>query len=217
MTVVGAALRGRPAAQFLLVAAGLAHAPSPHTEGERDCLARYARGKRSVVELGVDRGAATAILRAAMSPTGSLYAVDPHPAGRLGVSFPRLIAHVEVARLPNGRVQWLRMTEAEAAAVLTDAEPDGAELVFSDCVFDYDALAGEWHRWRERVAPGGIFIQSTSQPFADRTDDDHDAVRFTRDVLLLDPDFECIEVIDTFTVLARHIDSQRSATVSATR
>lgn len=191
--------------RFLLVALGAAHSHSPHTERECECLARYARGKWRIVELGVDQAADTSILSAAMSRDGRLYAVDPYAVGRFGVSFPRLIARIQVSRVVGARVHWLRMTEAEAAPVLAELEPAGVELIFSDCVFDFESLACEWSRWRERLAPGGIFIQSTSRPFAGRTDEDHETVRFAREVLLREPDFDCVETIDTFTVLARRV------------
>jgi predicted O-methyltransferase YrrM len=196
-------LRQGPAARFLLVALGLAPGRSPHTQAERDCLARYAANAETVVELGVEQGTATALMRRGMSPSGRLYAVDPHPAGRLGVSFPRLIARRECSHAGEAHVEWLRMTEAEAASIVAGLEPHGVQLVFSDCVFDYESLDAEWRRWRSLVAAGGIFIQSTSRVQAPRTNEQHDTVRFARDVLLHDPDFDCVEAVDTFTILVR--------------
>lgn len=192
-----------PAARIPLVILGLAPGRSAHSAAEHACLARHAYGMKTIVELGVEQGVGTTVLKEAMAPTGRLYAVDPHPVGRLGVSFPRLIARMQVSRARGARVHWLRMTESAAATVLAEQEPEGVELIFSDCVFDYTSLDFLWSSWRPRVKPGGIFIQSTSQPVGTRTTPEHETVIFTRDVLVRDPDFEVAEVAGTFTVLRR--------------
>ena len=192
-----------PGVRMLAVVAGLAGGRTAHSEAERACLRRHADGKQSIVELGVHEGGSTTILRSSMSSDGRLYAVDPFPSGRFGISIPRIIARVSVARVHRGVVHGLRMTDTKAAEVFSRLEPAGADLVFSDCVFAWDALEREWRAWRDHVAPGGVFIQTTSRPVLPRTSHEHEVVRFTREVLLLDPDFECVDAVGTFTVLSR--------------
>jgi hypothetical protein len=193
----------RPFVRFMLALVHLAGADSPHTRREQELLARYASGKQRVLELGVEQGAGTAILRRSMRPGGVLYAVDPHPSGRFGVSFPLLVARLVVGRVKNGDVRWMRMTADRAAEALAQNEPRGFDLIVSDHRFDYEGLKAEWPIWRGSVAPGGIFIQSTSIPLHPRTSEGHGTVLFTRDVLLRDPEFECINSADTFTVFER--------------
>ena len=55
-----------------------------------------------------------------MDPTGLLYAVDPYPVGRLGISFQQRIARRELDRVSGGHVEWLRMSGAEAAHYIGD-------------------------------------------------------------------------------------------------
>ena len=65
---------------------GLAGPETQATIAERDCLCRHATACRRVVEIGVWHGVTTCRLRGQMAADGILYAVDPYPVGRLGVS-----------------------------------------------------------------------------------------------------------------------------------
>src|SRR5262245_38266785 len=75
---------------------------------ERACLVRHARGKRRLVEVGVWHGGTSRELRKAMAGDGVLYAVDPYPPGRLGISLPRIVGRRELKKVDNGRVEWIR-------------------------------------------------------------------------------------------------------------
>ena len=61
---------------------GLAPAEVWTTSAERECLVRHASGCRRIVEIGVWHGGTSKSLRAAIAPSGVLYAVDPYPPGR---------------------------------------------------------------------------------------------------------------------------------------
>src|SRR5437867_10467027 len=100
---------------FALWSLGLASAETQTSAAERDCLARYASGKRTLVEIGVWHGVTTCRLRRAMAANALLLCVDPYPAGRLGFSAPELIAHWEVGKVRNCAVKWVKRTGAEAA------------------------------------------------------------------------------------------------------
>jgi hypothetical protein len=73
--------------------------------GETACLVEYARNKRRLAEIGVWEGGTTKMLRQVMASDGVLFAIDPFPGGRLGLSYQRPIAHGEVRRIPNGTVR----------------------------------------------------------------------------------------------------------------
>ena len=94
---------------------GLAGPETQTTEAERECLVRYASGRRRLVEIGVWHGLTTSRLRSVMATDGVLSAVDPFPPGRLGFSAQKQIAHYEVGRIRNGTVRWLETDGAEAA------------------------------------------------------------------------------------------------------
>src|SRR5712691_9560812 len=104
------------AARWLKYCLGLRPADTQVTQAERACLARHGAGKRSMVEIGVLHGVTTSLLRSVMDPEGSIIGIDPHPPGRLGVSFERWIALREIARYPRGKAVLLRQFSYEAAA-----------------------------------------------------------------------------------------------------
>jgi predicted O-methyltransferase YrrM len=191
-----------PALRLVLVALHLSSGRSDHSEEEYACLRDWAAGRGTAVEIGVAEGRGTALIRTAIARDGVVFAVDPFPAGRLGFSPARLIARTRVRRASRRPVRWLRATAHEARPIVA-ATCETIEFVFSDACFTAPDLSTFWAEWRGLVAPGGIFVQSTSRPAPGRADSDHDTVRWTEEVLRRDPDFECVAIVGTFTVLRR--------------
>ena len=85
----------RVAWHLVLWSFGLAAAETQTSVAERECLAHYAAGRKRLVEVGVWHGVTTCVLRKAMASDGVLFAVDPYPVGRLGLSAQRLIARTK--------------------------------------------------------------------------------------------------------------------------
>jgi len=141
----------RVVAHFAAWAVGLAPPQTQTTAAERDCLARHARGRRRVVEIGVWHGVTTKRLRAVMDARGVLSAVDPFPAGRLGFSMQRLIARREVEGAPNATVVWIRRRGVDAAR---DHEP--VDFLFIDGDHSEEGLLGDWHAWSPLVQADGL-------------------------------------------------------------
>ena len=183
---------------YLAWTLGLAEAETQTTQAERDCLARHANGRRRLVEIGVWHGVTTRRLRTAMDPDGTLFAVDPFPAGRLGFSLQQRIAHHEVAGIENGRVTWVRATGADAAR---DHTP--VDFVFIDGDHSEQGLLADWNAWSPLVASGGIVALHDSRSSNDRLIDDAGSVKVTNEVILPDRRFELIDAVDTLTVLRR--------------
>lgn len=177
---------------------GLTAAETQTTAAERDCLARHAAGRARLVEIGVWHGVTTKRLRTAMAPDACLTAVDPFPKGRLGFSAAERIAHQEVATVDNGRVRWMRATGAAAAA-----GHDGVDFIFIDGDHSEEGLLADWTAWKGLVAPGGIVAIHDSRSTPDRQIDDAGSVKVTNRVIVRDPDFEVVEVVDSLTVVRR--------------
>jgi predicted O-methyltransferase YrrM len=155
------------------------------------------------VELGVWHGVTTRQLRSAMSPDAELWAVDPYPKGRLGVSFPEQIARREVDAVENGRVRWVRTSGVNAAALWREERREPADFVFVDGDHCYDAIAGDWAAWSGLVSPGGVIALHDSRSTPERPIDAAGSARFTRETILTDPRFRCIEEVDSLTVVER--------------
>jgi predicted O-methyltransferase YrrM len=177
---------------------GLTTATTQTTSAERDCLARYATGRRRLVEIGVWHGVTTKRLRAAMHAQGVLSAVDPFPVGRLGFSVQQRIAHREVNTIANGHIAWLRTTGAAAAR---DHQP--VDFVFIDGDHSEDGLLADWHAWSPLVEPGGIVALHDSRSTSERPIDEAGSVKVTNEVILRDDRFSVVDTVDSLTVLQR--------------
>ena len=128
---------------------GLAPATTQTTTAERDCLARYATGRRCLVEIGVWHGVTTRRLRAAMHAQGVLSAVDPFPVGRLGFSVQQHIAHREVDSIANGRVDLAADDWCERPRAITQP----VDFVFIDGDHSEHGLLADWRAWSPLVEP----------------------------------------------------------------
>ena len=193
----------RPLPHFLLWFAGARGAETQTTARERAALAMRAAGRRRLVEIGVWHGVTTAVLRQAMAPEGELWAVDPFPPGRLGVSLQRPIARGEVGRVRNGAVRWIRTTGEAAAALYRAERAPGVDLIFIDGDHSYDGLVRDWRAWSPLVAPGGVVCLHDSRSTPERRIDDAGSVRATSRVVRTDPAFELVEEIDSLTIVRR--------------
>ncbi len=188
---------GRSAARWLLHRCGLKPARTQLTEAERDCLARHAAGKRSLVEIGVMDGATTSLLRSVMDADGTITGIDPHPPGRLGVSFERWIALREAARHARGRAVLLRRASHDAAVGWTAP----IDFLFIDGDHSWAGIDRDWRDWSGFVAPGGVVALHDSVSVPTRAD--LDSVRYTREVILRDRRVRAIDAVESLTVLGR--------------
>ncbi len=188
---------------FLRWRFGLADAETQTTADERDAIARHAAGKRCLVEIGVWHGVTTCRIRAAMASDGVVYAVDPYPIGRLRFSFQLRIAHAEVARIPNGRVEWIRKTGEFAARDLSPKLDGEVDFVFIDGDHSWEGLKGDWEGWSPLVKPGGIISLHDSISTRLRPIHEAGSVRYTQDMIRRDPRFQVIEEVDSLTILHR--------------
>jgi predicted O-methyltransferase YrrM len=179
---------------------GFTPADTQTTDAERACLARGAAGKRAIVELGVYHGVSTRVMRSVMAPDGVITAVDPYPPGRLGVSFERMVAMREAARVSRGTVRWARQMSFEAAAGWR--EP--IDFVFVDGDHSWAGIERDWRDWTPHVVAGGVVALHDSRSVAWRAD--LDSVRFTRDVVARDPRFREVDAADSLTLWERRPD-----------
>lgn len=188
---------------WLLHALALRPADTQTTAPERACLARHAAGRRMLVEIGVMHGASTRLLCEAMAPEGTLVAVDPFPPGRLGVSFEWAVAHREVARAKPRGVVWRRERSEDTAG--SWVEP--IDFLFIDGDHSWTGIAHDWTAWSRFVEPGGVAALHDSIEVPGRAA--ADSVRYTREVVLADPRFHCVDRVDSLTVLRRAVETSQ--------
>jgi predicted O-methyltransferase YrrM len=188
-------------AKFLKWRLGLAGPEAWTSLAARDAAGRYAQGCARLAEIGVWQGAVTCRMRAAMASNAVLFAIDPYPAGRLGLNYQRLIARGEVSKIANGRVEWLRETGMDAAGnprVLAAAPFD---FVFIDADHSFERLRENWEGWAPLIAPGGVIaVHEGGVPGGPS---DHGGDRFCDRVARHDARFEVLETVDCLLILRR--------------
>ena len=182
---------------------GLAAAETQTTDDERAAIAKHCRGRRSLVEIGVWHGVTTKIMRSEMAEDGVLFAIDPFPAGRLGISLHQLIAHREVARIGRGQVKWIRALGREALERATAEGMRAVDFVFIDGDHSFEGIRQDWELWTPYVMSDGIVALHDSRSTPARNIESAGSVIFTREQILTDERFSLVEQVDSLTIMKR--------------
>lgn len=185
---------------WLLHTFQLRRADTQTTAAERACIAAYAAGRRRLVEIGVMHGASTRLICEVMAPDGTLTAIDPFPAGRLGVSFEYAIARREVSRGPARHIVWRRESSQRVGASWTQP----LDFLFIDGDHSRRGIDEDWTTWSRFVEPGGVVLLHDSRHVDGRPV--HECAAYTEEVIRRDPRFACIDGVETITVLERRAD-----------
>jgi predicted O-methyltransferase YrrM len=186
-------------ARYLL---GLDRAATQTSAAERETIARFARGRRQALEIGVFEGATTALIAKEIATDGTLFGVDPFFAGRLGICWGKIIAEREVNRAGVGRkVVLVRSLSHDAAVQIAN---DSFDFMFLDGDHSLRAIAQDWADWSGRVATGGVMLLHDTQvpPHNPRVRELGSYLYF-QDTISRDSRFELLETVDSLSVLRR--------------
>jgi hypothetical protein len=176
----GAAERGSWASRALghpfFAWAGVRGPRAQHTMAEHDAMERFARGCRSVVEIGVAEGASAVALRTAMDPGGTLYLVDPFHLSRVPLlNFLRRAARRAVSRNSGAQAVWIE--EFSHEAVRQWSRPIDFLLIDGD--HRESAVEQDWADWSPYVAEKGVVVFHDARLFANGwTSPEYGPVRF---------------------------------------
>lgn len=193
----------RVISHYLLWTCGLVPPETQTSVIEQACLARWAEGKKVIVEIGVWHGVNSSKLRRVMHPEGTLFAVDPFPKGRLGLSLQERIAHHEVDHIHNGKVRWVRQEGTDAAEAFRNWSSRPVEFIFIDGDHSWEGVRKDWEAWSNLVGEGGIVALHDSRSTPNRRIEGTGSVRYTNEVILKDPKFALVEQADSLTIVQR--------------
>lgn len=133
--------------------AGLRPLMAQHTKSEHFALEKYARGCRSLVEIGVAEGASAIALRTAMDPEGTLYLVDPFHLSRVPVlNFLRRAAHRAVSAGRGAKIVWIEAFSQEAARSWNGS----IDFLLIDGDHREEAVEQDWKDWTPHVTGNGV-------------------------------------------------------------
>ena len=180
---------------------GLEPADSQTTDAERLALSRHAKGRRRVAEIGVYEGLTSALLLRAMPTDGTLYAIDPFFAGRLGVCWSKFIARRETARVKSpGEIIFVEKLSFDAL----DDVPGELDFIFVDGDHSPEGIKRDWADWSPRMATGGIIaLHDTRVPAHNPRVAALGSYQYFESHIRQDSRFEIIEQVDSLSILRR--------------
>ncbi|HSD76426.1 MAG TPA: class I SAM-dependent methyltransferase [Solirubrobacteraceae bacterium] len=156
-----AALRDDVRLRAVALAAGLIPPRAMHSEGEARLLAELARGRRSVVELGVYEGASAVVLCHALGRGATLHLVDPYTEGGTALrpgqrALPAVTRRVvgRAARRAGTQLHW----HVEYSQRLARRWSEPVDLVFVDGDHSEQGCREDWELWSPSVVAGGLVL-----------------------------------------------------------
>jgi predicted O-methyltransferase YrrM len=133
-------------------ALGLRPALAQHSVSEGKLLRKYAKGSKTVVEIGVAEGASAWEVAHVLDESAHLHLVDPYFRRLTGRIVPvRIIARRLVRSVARCEVTWHETFS-------TDLAPHWSapiNLLFIDGDHSYDGVRRDWDDWAVRVTVGG--------------------------------------------------------------
>jgi len=165
--------------------AGLRGPIAQHTAAEHQALGKYARGCKSLVEIGVAEGASAVALRTTMDPEGTLYLVDPFHLSRVPMlNFLRRAARRAVAARSGAKIVWIEAFSRKAAA--TWKGPIDFLLIDGD--HREEAVEQDWDDWHPYMIENGIVAFHDARLFPGGwTSPEYGPVRFVDRVFRSNP------------------------------
>jgi predicted O-methyltransferase YrrM len=133
-----------------------------HSEAEELMLQRHARGRKSLVEIGVAEGASAFALRRVADVSAVLYLVDPYLPGRIpGLNLTKLCAQRNVNGCTNATVRFLEDFSHNASKTWRTA----IDFLFIDGDHSYEACMRDWQEWSPFVEASGIVAFHDARTF----------------------------------------------------
>jgi hypothetical protein len=134
---------------------GIRPSMGQHTLAEHEALKKWATGRSNPVEIGVAEGASAVALREVMSPSGTLWLIDPFHLSRMRyINAMKRAAHRVVESCANGRVVWIESFSFDAVSKWNSP----IDFLFLDGDHSEEGVRKDWDGWHEFVIPGGVVV-----------------------------------------------------------
>jgi predicted O-methyltransferase YrrM len=187
---------------FLKFLLNIEKAETQTTQAERNCIAKFAKGKKRCVEIGVFEGVTTGTIASVLDADAVLYGVDPFFAGRLGICWGLPIAKRQIAKShAQCRVELIRMLSCPASKHLHGQ----FDFIFIDGDHSLKGIQQDWHDWSVRVDDGGIIgLHDTVVPAHNPRVASLGSHQYFVSNIQHDPRFELLEQVDSLSILRRN-------------
>jgi len=183
--------------------AGIRSPIAQHTAAEHDALERHARGRKSLVEIGVAEGASAVALRGGMDSQGALYLIDPFHLSRVrALNFLRRAARRAVLDGSAKKIIWIESFSQDA---IRDWRT-GIDFLLIDGDHDELAVERDWSDWHPHVERHGVVLFHDARLFPGGwTSPDYGPVRFVDRAFRNNPasSWKIVEEVDSLVVVAK--------------
>lgn len=133
-----------------------------HTKLEHQILKKYAKGRKTIVEIGVAEGASAYIMRENMAEDGVIYLVDPYPLRRWRwLNLPQKVAQKLLSKSKRGKVEWIEDYSYNVAKKWNKF----IDLLFIDGDHSYEGVMRDWQDWSRFVRKKGVVIFHDARVF----------------------------------------------------
>jgi predicted O-methyltransferase YrrM len=141
---------------------GLRPPLAQHTALEHAALERWARERKSLVEIGVAEGVSALALRENMHQDGTLWLVDPFHLSRVpALNFMKRTAHRAVDGVRRGKAVWIEQFSQDAVRHWKER----IDLLLIDGDHSEAGVERDWRDWSPFVAPGGVALFHDARVF----------------------------------------------------
>ncbi len=154
-------LRHDPRLRALGVGSGVIPPRAMHSGAERALLESLARGRRTVVEIGVYEGASAAALCRVLPPGAVLTLIDPFGEsetslrpGQRGIARATRRVVARAARGTGVELVWHETRSDEAVRNWSTS----IDLLFVDGDHSEAGVRLDWELWSPHVGPGGVLV-----------------------------------------------------------
>jgi predicted O-methyltransferase YrrM len=133
---------------------GLRGVIAGHTEEEEAHLLKYAKGCKSIVEIGIAEGASAFELRQVADSNATIYLIDPFLKSERFpyINFTKLVAHRHVNSCSNASVSWLQ----DYSFNISKNWQKSIDFLFIDGDHSYEGCLRDWIEWSPYVIENGI-------------------------------------------------------------
>jgi len=146
-----------PVWQFLKVAGtalGLRRTHVMLTPHDIGILEKWARGKRSLAEIGVFEGGSAVVLRRVMDPSATLTCIDPYVVTEAGMQGSLAISKMVIGRIKRGRVRFIRDFSHKVAQTWNES----LDFLFIDGNHTEEACRVDFEDWERFVTRDGVIL-----------------------------------------------------------
>jgi predicted O-methyltransferase YrrM len=186
---------------FIKYNIGLEKPYSQTTIAEQLTIAKYAKGAKNAVEIGVFEGVNTVIIGNALASNGFLYAIDPFFKGKLGLCYHEIISKQYVNK--NKLTSKVKFISKLSFDVIDDV-PEYVDFIFFDGDHSLGGIQKDWELFSIKVTQGGIIaLHDTSIPKHNLTISELGSYHFFNSNIKHDPRFKLIETVDSLNILQK--------------